>query len=110
MGDLAKKILKQDISSASKLIRMVENESPEADNELRELYSHTGNSYIIGITGLPGSGKSTIINALISRFRKKNKKIGVIAVDPSSPYTGGSILGDRIRFMEHCRAKGNNCS
>ncbi len=101
MGNLAKKILKHDIKAASKLIRLVEDELSEANRELQELYRHTGNSHIIGITGLPGSGKSTIINNLLQSFRRQNKSIGVIAIDPSSPFSGGSILGDRIRLMDH---------
>lgn len=105
MSEFVKKILKQNILAASKLIRIVEDELSEADKELEKLYPFTGNSHIIGITGLPGAGKSTLINTLILKFRKQNKSIGVIASDPSSPYTGGAVLGDRIRLMDHSSDK-----
>jgi LAO/AO transport system kinase len=101
MGKLTRQILKHNISAASRLIRMVEDNLPESEDELKELYPYTGNSHIIGITGLPGAGKSTIIDSLITKFRKQNRTIGVVAIDPSSPYTGGSLLGDRIRLMDH---------
>lgn len=80
---------------------MVEDNSQEAQNLLQELFPHTGKSTIIGITGSPGSGKSTLVDKLIEFVRKDSKELGIIAVDPSSPFTGGAILGDRIRMMRH---------
>lgn len=103
MGFLAEGVLKADIKSTAKLMRYIEEEDIRAINELKQLYSHTGNSHIVGITGLPGSGKSSLIDVLIENFRSDNKTVGVIAVDPTSPFTGGSILGDRIRMQKHSK-------
>lgn len=101
MEPLANRVLKADIKAAAKLMRYIEEEDPKAIDELKLLYGHTGHSYIIGITGLPGSGKSTLIDVMIDYFRSGKKTVGVIAVDPSSPFTGGSFLGDRIRMQKH---------
>lgn len=101
MGFLAEGVLNADIKSTAKLMRHIEEEDIRAINELKQLYSHTGNSHVIGVTGLPGSGKSSLIDGLIEEFRRNNKTVGVIAVDPTSPFTGGSILGDRIRMQKH---------
>lgn len=98
---LAKEVLQGNIKATARLIRDVEDELPSAIEELKALYPHTGRSYIIGITGSPGSGKSTLIDMLIDVFRKRGKTIGVIAIDPSSPFSGGAILGDRIRMQRH---------
>ena len=94
-------MLKKDIKATARLLRLIEKQDTGATAELKALYSHTGNAHIIGITGLPGSGKSTIIATLIESFRKDGKTIAVIAIDPSSPYTGGSLLGDRIRMQKY---------
>lgn len=98
---LASEVVKGDVKSAAKLIRAVEDEAPRAGEELRNIYPYTGRAYIIGITGAPGVGKSTLIDGLISNLREMNMTIGVIAIDPSSPYTGGSLLGDRVRMNRH---------
>lgn len=98
---LAEKVLSGDIRASARLMRLLDDEMEEGREELRKLYPYTGRAYIIGITGPPGAGKSTLVDQLISAFRKENKKIGVIAVDPSSPFTGGAILGDRIRMQRH---------
>jgi LAO/AO transport system kinase len=98
---LAKEVLQGNIKATARLIRDVEDELPSAIEELKALYPYTGKSYIIGITGSPGSGKSTLIDMLIDVFRKRGKTIGVIAIDPSSPFSGGAILGDRIRMQRH---------
>lgn len=103
---LTDKILKGDIRSASKLLTLVENRDPAALPLLKTLYPHTGRADLIGITGPAGAGKSTLINHLITAFRKKKKSVGVLAIDPSSPLTGGAILGDRLRMHPHFLDKG----
>lgn len=100
MKDLAEKILANEKRAISKGISIVENEEKEGINLLKYLYPHTGKAYRIGITGPPGAGKSTITNCLISNLSGKGYNIGVIAVDPSSPFTGGALLGDRVRMTE----------
>ena len=94
-------ITKGDHRAVAKAISLVENNIDRAKDILREIFPFTGKSFIIGITGAPGSGKSTIVNELISVIKKDKNRIGVIAVDPSSPFSGGAILGDRIRMMAH---------
>ena len=106
MDSIIKKICAGDVRSASRLIRDIEDKIPEARNKLKKLYAHTGKSFIIGITGAPGAGKSTLTDALITELRKNNKTIGVLAVDPTSPFTGGAILGDRIRMQSHAEDPG----
>jgi LAO/AO transport system kinase len=99
---LVKSIIKGNKISISRAISLVENESKEADKLLVLLYSYVGKAKRIGITGPPGIGKSTLVNELVIALRKRNKKVGVIAIDPSSIFSGGAILGDRIR-MSACR-------
>jgi len=98
--ELADRVLKGDVLAAARLMRGIEDEVPSAVEALKTLYSHAGRAYVIGITGAPGAGKSTLVGSLIGFFRKRRMTVGVIAIDPSSPFTGGAILGDRIR-MQH---------
>jgi LAO/AO transport system kinase len=106
MDATIKKICAGDVRMASRLIRDIEDKVPEAKAKIKKLYAHTGKSFIIGITGAPGAGKSTLTDALISEFRESNKTVGVLAVDPTSPFTGGAILGDRIRMQRHAEDPG----
>ncbi|MDD2585868.1 MAG: methylmalonyl Co-A mutase-associated GTPase MeaB [Syntrophomonadaceae bacterium] len=106
MKELGKKVLAGDIRAASRLIRNLEDQIPETNIAMREIFAHTGNSHVIGITGAPGAGKSTLTDELIDAYRKKDKTVGVLAVDPTSPFTGGALLGDRIRMLRHAEDKG----
>lgn len=99
--ELAAQLVKGDKRSLARLISHVENGEPEVAAALAHIYPHTGNAHLIGITGPPGAGKSTLTDKLIRRARADGKKVGVICVDPSSPFSGGAILGDRIRMQEH---------
>ena len=90
-----------DPRALSRAISTVENRVPEWSELLKALFPHTGRARIIGLTGSPGSGKSTLVDQLARHYRKGNRTIGIIAVDPTSPYTGGAILGDRIRMQDH---------
>jgi LAO/AO transport system kinase len=82
------------------MVTLIENEAPAARRYLAELHQHSGQAHIIGVTGAPGAGKSTLVTHLVRELRKRERKVGVIAVDPSSPFSGGALLGDRIRMME----------
>jgi GTPase len=90
-----------DPRALSRAISTVENRAPEWPELLKALFPHTGRARIVGLTGAPGSGKSTLVDQLARHYRKDNRTIGIIAVDPTSPYTGGAILGDRIRMQDH---------
>jgi LAO/AO transport system kinase len=98
---LAKPVLEGNIRAAARLMRDIDDRRPQAIDELKRLYPRTGNAYIIGITGPPGAGKSTLVDQLTASFRARGKKVGVVAIDPTSPFTGGAILGDRIRMNRH---------
>ena len=92
--------------AAARLIRLLENGEPEGVQCLKALYPHTGNAFILGLTGPPGAGKSTLLTHVIAEFRRRDLKVGVVAVDPSSPISGGALLGDRIRMRRHAEDKG----
>lgn len=98
---LAEQVLEGNIRAAARLMRDIDDSRPDAVQELKQLYPHTGRAYIVGITGPPGAGKSTLVDQLTASFRKQGKKVGVVAIDPTSPFTGGAILGDRIRMNRH---------
>ncbi len=103
---IPQRVLKGDVRAASRLMRDIDDNMPRAYDALREIFPKTGSAYVVGITGSPGAGKSTLTNQLIAHARKQQKTVGVIAVDPTSPFTGGAILGDRIRMQEHATDPG----
>lgn len=97
---LIEKLLNGDRRSVARAISFIESDNNLTSEYLKELYSKVGNAYRIGITGPPGAGKSTITNQITKLYRKQNKKVGIIAVDPTSPFTGGALLGDRVRMSD----------
>ncbi len=99
--DLSKLVLKGDRVAISKAISAIEDRDPGSDDLLKELFPYTGRSFIIGITGPPGTGKSSLVDGLARIYRSKGSKVGILAVDPTSPVSGGAILGDRVRMIEH---------
>ncbi|MGC9975289.1 MAG: methylmalonyl Co-A mutase-associated GTPase MeaB [Syntrophales bacterium] len=102
----AKNIREGDVRTASRLIRNIEDNIPETRQIIKDIFLHTGNAHIVGITGSPGAGKSTLVDGLIEWNRSIGKTVGVLAVDPTSPFTGGAILGDRIRMQRHAEDNG----
>lgn len=103
---LADKVIAGEIRAAARLMRDIDDNRRSAIDDLKQLYPHTGKSYVIGITGPPGAGKSTLVDQLTASFRKSGKTVGVVAIDPTSPFTGGAILGDRIRMNRHASDEG----
>jgi LAO/AO transport system kinase len=97
----AEEVRAGDVRAVSRAITAIENHQAEAEALLRLLFPHTGNAYLTGVTGAPGTGKSTLVDRLAAYHRKRHEQVGVIAVDPTSPYSGGAILGDRIRMQSH---------
>jgi LAO/AO transport system kinase len=94
-------ILSGDVRTAAKLIRDIDDGIPESREVLKALYPHTGKAYVIGVSGFPGVGKSTLVDQMIQAYREDGKSLGVLAVDPTSPFSGGAILGDRVRMQRH---------
>ncbi len=99
-------ILAGDARALSRAVTLIENHAAGAEELLKAIFPHTGRAFRIGITGSPGTGKSTLVDRLAARFRAEGKTVGIIAVDPSSPFTGGAILGDRIRMLRHAQDEG----
>jgi LAO/AO transport system kinase len=100
-SNLIDQVLKGNTRAAARLITIVENDIEAAEKIVNDIYSKTGNAYILGVTGAPGSGKSTFISIITKIFVDKGKKVGIICVDPTSPLTGGALLGDRIRMKQN---------
>ncbi len=100
MDDIYSRLLEGDRRAVAKLITMVENGDPAAEDPIRRLHEHTGRAHIVGVTGAPGSGKSTLVSSLTKVLRSKEVSVGIIAIDPTSPFSGGAILGDRIRMQD----------
>jgi LAO/AO transport system kinase len=99
--DIVERIVSGDIRATARLLRDIDDEIPSAGEILKELYPHTGKAFVIGLTGSPGVGKSALVDQLAICYRKAEKTVGILAVDPTSPFTGGAILGDRIRMQRH---------
>lgn len=97
----AEQVRAGDVRAISRAVSAIENRSREAEEILERLFRHTGRAYRLGVTGAPGTGKSTLVDRLTTCYRAQKKTVGIIAVDPSSPFTGGAILGDRIRMQGH---------
>src|SRR5437660_11935636 len=103
---LAAALLSGDVRALARAISLAEDRDPQATELVAEVQTHTGNAYLVGLTGAPGTGKSTLADALVKVIRDRQQTVGVIAVDPSSPFTGGAVLGDRIRMSRHTLDKG----
>jgi LAO/AO transport system kinase len=101
MDSLVEDLLQSDVRAVARGISLVEESPAQAAELLRRIYSHTGRATVIGITGAPGSGKSSLVDRLTRHYRSQDKRVGVVAVDPSSAFSGGAILGDRVRMQEH---------
>ncbi len=104
--DAVKRVLSGDVRALARAISVVEENSPGSAALLRGVFPHTGRATVIGITGSPGAGKSSLVDRLIASFREQGKRVGVVAVDPSSAYSGGAILGDRVRMQGHATDDG----
>jgi len=100
MSELSAKVIAGDQRSIARLITLVENDAPEAIQAMKQIHQYTGQAQIIGVTGVMGSGKSSLIFELALAYRAEGKKVGIIAIDPTSPFSGGALLGDRIRMMD----------
>jgi len=101
MDPLAERVLQSDIRGVARAISLVEEGADRAVELLRDIYGRTGRATVLGLTGSPGSGKSSLVDRLIGVFRSRGRRVGVVAVDPSSAFSGGAILGDRVRMQEH---------
>jgi len=106
VASLLDSVLAGDIRAAARLMRDIDDRRPDALATLKELFPHTGRAYIVGVTGNPGAGKSTVVDGLIAHHRAQGQRVGVVAVDPTSPFSGGAILGDRIRMQRHATDPG----
>ena len=106
MKELMSRFWSGDHRALARVISTVENELPEKDEILKEIYKKTGGAYIVGVTGSPGAGKSSLVDCLVKEIRKSEELVGIVAVDPTSPFSGGAILGDRIRMNAHALDEG----
>jgi LAO/AO transport system kinase len=105
-NDLIDRVLAGEVRAGARLMRDLDDAQPEAIAALKKIFPATGRAFVLGVTGNPGAGKSTVVDALIERYRKQGLRVGVVAVDPTSPFSGGAILGDRIRMQRHATDEG----
>lgn len=103
---LTERILRGDIRAAARLMRDIDDGFKSSVEEMKLLFPHTGRAFVLGITGPPGAGKSTLVDQITAAYRRRNKRVGIVAIDPTSPFTGGAILGDRIRMNRHAEDEG----
>jgi LAO/AO transport system kinase len=103
---LAARVAAGEVRAAARLMRDLDDRAPSAREAMRELFARTGRAYVVGLTGAPGAGKSTLTDRLIAWYRRLGRTVGVVAVDPTSPFSGGAILGDRIRMQDHATDEG----
>ena len=106
MSSIVEKVIAGDVRTTARLIRDIDDGIPEVRDTLKALHAHTGRAYVIGITGAPGVGKSTLVDQMVAHLRKQDRTVGVLAVDPTSPFSGGAILGDRVRMQRHSMDEG----
>src|ERR1700728_1141760 len=106
MSEMAARVLAGEARGVARAIRMVDDRSPGYLELLKALWPRTGKAWVLGVTGNPGAGQSTLVDRLIEGYRARGQRVGVVAVDPTSPYTGGAILGDRIRMSRHTTDEG----
>ncbi len=104
--EIAREVIAGNVRIAARLMRDLDDNRPGSVEAMKRLYPETGRAFVLGITGNPGAGKSTVVDGLIDYYRKQGKRVGVVAVDPSSPFSGGAILGDRIRMQRHATDEG----
>lgn len=104
--NLIERFRQGDVRALARLISLLENEDPGAAGIMEELYPLTGRAYVVGLTGAPGAGKSSLVDRLTALLRKRGETVGIIAVDPTSPFSGGALLGDRIRMQDHATDRG----
>jgi LAO/AO transport system kinase len=106
IASLADRVVKGDLRAIARAISVVENGSPEAAALIGRVFSHAGRAYLVGVTGPPGAGKSTLVDRLTTEVRRGGSTVGIVAVDPTSPFTGGAVLGDRLRMQDHAGDEG----
>ncbi len=106
LNSLLERFTRQDRLALARLITLVENRSAEVSAVMERIYGRTGHATILGVTGAPGAGKSTLVNRLVAQYRAQDRLVAVLAIDPSSPFSGGAVLGDRVRMTDHYRDQG----